>query len=238
MTQLALGDIVLEVVQKEIKNVHLSVHPPDGRVTIAAPQEMALDTIRVFALTKLPWIRKQQEKFRHQEREVSRDFISNESHFFLGKRYLLKVIEKQRKAEVVQKHNVLELHIKSESSPEQKRVVLEQWYRTQLKEVALPLIQKWEKRMNVHVQELGIKKMKTKWGTCKIEDQRIWLNLELAKKPLDCIEYVIVHEMVHLLERNHNERFIAHLDQWLPNWRTVKEEINRLHVEYIRKGSQ
>lgn len=227
-----LGEITAEVVQKDIKNIHLSVYPPAGRVKIAAPLRMDLETIRIFAISKLNWIKKQQTKLRNQEREAPREFISRESHYFLGKRYLLKVLEGVGKQSVTIKHDKLILQVKPATSTEQRQTMMQEWYREQLKAHIPNYINKWEKIMGVEVSEFGIKKMKTKWGTCNPEARRIWINLELAKKPLECLEYIVVHEMVHLLERNHNERFIAYMNKFLPKWRHLKEELNRLPVSY------
>lgn len=234
MEQIELGEIIIEVVLKDIKNIHLAVHPPEGRVRIAAPEHMSLDTIRVFALTKLSWIKKQQQKFQNQEREAPREFLNRESHYFLGRRYLLKVVEKNTAYSVALKHNTIELSIRAETSIQKKKDLLNEWYRKQLKEIAAPLIVKWEKRMDVKVNELGIKKMKTKWGTCKREANRIWLNLDLAKKPITCIEYIVVHEMTHLLERNHNDRFIAYLNEYMPGWKGVRDELNQLPLVNVQ----
>ncbi len=227
MQQIILGDIHIDVVHKNIKNVHLSVHPPNGRVRVSAPLRMDIDTIRVFVISKLGWIKKQQVKLREQVRESPREYINRESHYYLGKRYLLKVIESSMPAKIVRKHDILELHIDSNSSSEKRRTTLENWYRQQLKEIVPKYIQKWEAKINVKVKEYAIKKMKTKWGTCNREAGRIWLNLELIKKPILCIEYIIVHEMVHLLERKHNENFILHMDKLMPKWRFYREELNR-----------
>ena len=227
-----LGEIKAEVVQKDIKNIHLSVYPPNGRVKIAAPFRMDLETIRIFAISKLGWIKRQQTKLRSQEREAPREFISRESHYYLGKRYLLKVIHGD-KPSVTIKHNKLILQVKPTTSMEQRQVIMQEWYREQLKALVPNYIAKWEKIMDVRVSEFGIKKMKTKWGTCNPEVKRIWINLELAKKPLECLEYIVVHEMVHLLERNHNERFIAYMSKFLPQWKHLKEELNRLPVSHL-----
>ena len=232
VSEIAVGDITIEVVQKNIKNLHLSVYPPTGRVRISAPLRMSLDTIRLYAISKLGWIRKHQTKLRSQKREAPRDYISGESHFFLGKRYLLKVIEHDAPAAVHQKHDTLELFIRPKTNRLKRAAILHEWYRMRLKEILPSLIQRYEPRMNVHVNEWGVKKMKTKWGTCNIRAQRIWLNLELAKKPLHCIEHVVVHEMVHLLERKHNEQFIRLMDSYLPQWRQFKEELNRFPVAH------
>jgi predicted metal-dependent hydrolase len=227
MQQIKLGDIDIDVVHKDIKNLHLSVYPPSGKVRISAPLRMDLDTIRVFAVSKLGWIKKQQAKLREQEREAPREYLNRESHYYLGKRYLLKVIEHHAPPKVVLKHHTLVLYLRENTSAERSKAVLENWYRQKLKELIPPFIKKWEKIIGVEVKEFGIKKMKTKWGTCNREAGRIWLNLELAKKPLHCLEYIIVHEMVHLLERKHNEIFIAYMDKFLPQWRFYREELNK-----------
>ena len=232
MRQIDLGNISVDVIQKNIKNIHLSVYPPTGRVRIAAPLRMDLETIRVFAISKLGWIKKQQVKFRNQQRETPREFTTRESHYFLGKRYLLKVVEADLPPVVKIKHNTLILKVRKQTSQELKQFILHNWYRQQLKELIPKYISKWEVRMKVRVAEFGVKKMKTKWGSCNRDAKRIWLNLELAKKPVECLEYIVVHEMIHLLERNHNERFIAYIDKYLPQWRHYKEELNRLPVSH------
>lgn len=236
MQEIQLGDITVEVTQKDIKNVHLSVYPPFGQVKIAAPNRMDLDTIRIYAISKLSWIRKQQAKIKAQKREAPREYLTKESHYYLGKRYLLKVIEHHSSPIVKLKHNTIELYIRPETDTAKRKEILDNWYRTQLKELVPKYILKWEKEMKVKVNEFGIKKMKTKWGTCNIAAQRIWLNLELAKKPISCLEYIIIHEMTHLLERNHNNRFVALMNQFMPNWKEVKEELNRLPVSHTEWG--
>ncbi|SHM54907.1 M48 family metallopeptidase [Flavobacterium xanthum] len=236
MQEIHLGDITVEVTQKDIKNVHLSVYPPFGQVKIAAPNRMELDTIRIYAISKLSWIRKQQAKIKAQKREAAREYLTKESHYYLGKRYLMKVMEHNAVPTVKLKHNTLELYIRPETNTAKRKEILEEWYRTQLKELVPKYIAKWEPIMGVKVNDFGIKKMKTKWGTCNIEAQRIWLNLELAKKPAICLEYIIIHEMTHLLERNHNTRFVALMNSFLPNWAAVKEELNRLPVSHTEWG--
>lgn len=221
-----VGDICIDVVHKVIKNVHLSVYPPLGRVRISAPVRMDLDTIRVFAISKLSWIKKHQQRIRSQVRETPREYITRESHYYLGRRYLLKVIEGNVSSGVAIRHETMEMYIRPNTGMGKRQIILYKWYRQRLKEIVPGFIAQYEKAMQVHVHEFGIKKMKTRWGTCSIKAKRIWLNLELAKKPVDCIEYVVVHEMVHLLERNHNDRFVAHMDRYLPKWRFYKEALN------------
>ena len=232
MQQIDLGNMMVDVEQKDIKNIHLSVYPPNGKVRISAPLRFDLETIRIFAISKLRWIKQQQAKLRNQQREAPREFTTRESHYFLGKRYLLKVIETDSKPKVEIKHDKLILQVRPGSTTEQKQIILQEWYRDQLKSIVPEYIAKWEEIMNVKVDEFGIKKMKTKWGTCNREAKRIWINLELAKKPLECLEYIVVHEMVHLLERNHNDRFVGLMNKYSPQWRHYKEELNRLPVSH------
>jgi predicted metal-dependent hydrolase len=235
MKKIELGKITIDVEQKNIKNIHLSVYPPNGNVKISAPIRMELDTIRVFAINKLQWIKKQQETFRNQEREAPREYVSKESHFFQGKRYLLKIIEQDTRPKVVLTHSKLELYVRPNTSTEKRKNIIEDWHREEMKKTIPKMIEKWEKTIGVKVNEFGIKKMRTKWGTCNIEAKRIWVNLELAKKPLPCLEYIIVHELVHLLERSHNDRFKKYMNEFMPKWRFQRDELNRLpfrHTEW------
>lgn len=227
MQQIMLGDIRVDVAHKDIKNLHLSVYPPSGRVRISAPLRMGLETIRIFAISKLSWIKKQQNKIRGQERETAREYITRESHYYLGKRYLLKIIEHNASPKVEIKHGTIEIYIRPNTGLEKRKEILDEWYRQSLKEIIPGIIAQYENKLKVNVAEFAVKKMKTKWGTCTREAKRIWLNLELAKKLKECIEYIVVHEMVHLLERHHNERFIAYMDKFLPKWRFYKEELNK-----------
>ena len=225
--------MLIEVEQKDIKNIHLSVYPPDGKVKIAAPLRMDKDTIRVFAINKLSWIRKQQQIFRNQERESEREYITKESHYFQGKRYLLKIIEQNSKPKVVLKYSYIELYIRPNTPKEKRQEIIEEWYREEMKKNIPKMIEKWEKKIGVKINDFGIRKMQTKWGSCNIEAKRIWLNLELAKKPLVCLEYVIVHELVHLLERNHNDRFKNLMTEFMPKWRFYRDELNNLPFRHI-----
>ncbi|MBI5805800.1 M48 family metallopeptidase [candidate division TA06 bacterium] len=232
MEHIVLGDISIDVVQKHIKNVHLSVYPPAGRVRISAPLRMDLETIKMFAISKMGWIKKKQLKIRSQQRETPREYLSRESHFFLGKRYLLKVVEADAKPAVTIQHETLLLQVRKGTSLEQKHIILQDWQRQQLRDIIPTFISIWEEKLNVTVAEFGIKKMRTRWGTCNRKVGRIWINLELARKPLECLEYIIVHEMVHLLERNHNEVFVALMDKHLPSWRQSKEKLNRMPISH------
>jgi hypothetical protein len=233
MEKIELGNIAIDVEYKDIKNIHLSVHPPKGKVRISAPRRMELDTIRVFAISKLKWIKKQQDAFKKQERETQREYLTRESHYYLGERYLLKIIERDASPKIVLKKKEIQLFVRPETSQEKKKEILDEWYRSELKRIVPPIIEKWEKKIGVQLQEFGIKRMRTKWGTCNPVAKRIWLNLELVKKPHECIEYIVVHELVHLLEGNHKEKFIALMDDFMPKWRFHRDELNRLPFGHL-----
>ena len=225
-TQVRLGDIAVDVVRKDIKNVHLSVHPPTGKVRIAAPSRMSLDTIRVFAISKLTWIRKQQRKLQEQERETPREYVDRESHYLWGKRYLLKIIEVDAAPSVELKHNRMVLSVRPGTDEPKRRAIIDEWYRDQLKKAVPPLIAKWESQLRVRVARFFVQRMKTKWGSCNAQRRAIRLNAELAKKPRECLEYIVVHEMLHFSERRHNEGFTRLLDEYLPRWQARRSELN------------
>jgi predicted metal-dependent hydrolase len=225
--EIVINDLHIEAVRKQIKNIHLGVYPPDGRVRVAFPQRISEESLRLFLISKMAWIHKQRAKFEGQARQSPREYITGESHYFEGKRYLLRVIENEALIKVEVSHTHLDFYVPMGATTEQKEKLMLEWYRKNLKERAEPLIKKWEEKIGVQINEWGTKQMRTKWGTCNIGARRIWLNVELAKKPLACLEYVVVHELVHLLERNHNNKFKAHMDNFLPNWRHLKEELNR-----------
>jgi len=229
--RLELDDIVADVVRKDIKNVHLRVYPPTGTVRISAPLKMKLDTIRIFAISKIGWIRKQQQKLNDQECESRREYLDRESHYLWGKRYLLKVVEKNAAPVVKLNNSDMVLQIRPGATEAKRRSVVDEWYRQQVKEEASSLIEKWEREMEVSVENFIVRRMKTRWGSCTPDSCTIRLNLELAKKSLKCLEYVIVHELAHLLEPSHNSRFIALMDQFLPKWRFCRVELNRLPVK-------
>jgi predicted metal-dependent hydrolase len=230
VSTIELGEISVEVIKKDIRNVHLSVYPPSGRVRISAPLRMDKDTIRVFAIAKLGWIRKQQKKLREQEREAEREYLNRESHYVWGKRYLLRVLEKEAPPSVAFKHSALVLTVRPGATEAKKKEVLERWYRDQIKEITPRLIAKWEPLIGVRVNNFYVQRMKTKWGSCSAPAGTIRLNSELAKKPRECLEYIVVHEMVHLLERTHNRRFMSLIEQFMPRWKSHRDLLNRLPV--------
>jgi predicted metal-dependent hydrolase len=231
-TRIELGEIEIEVVKKDIKNIHLSVYPPVGRVRISAPFRMKLDTIRVFAISKLGWIKQRQRQLQEQERETPREYVDRESHYVWGKRYLLKVIESNDPPGIELMHSEMRLRVRPGVTDEKKQAIVEDWYRDQLKKVIPSLIAKWEPLIGVKVERFFVQRMKTKWGSCSRDASSLRFNTELAKKPPQCLEYIVVHEMAHLLEPTHNSRFIAFLDQFMPKWQFYREELNRLPVRH------
>lgn len=218
--------IDIEVVRKDIKNLHISVYPPDGRVRVAVPRHLGEDGIRLAVIQRLSWIKQQRKEFQDAERQTEREMISGESHYVWGTRRRLNVIERPGRTHMETDHRRLLLYIPVGSSQDTRTTVLQQWYRTELRRAAAPLIARWEKEIGERVTFWGIKRMKTKWGSCNRETARIWLNLELAKKDPACLEYVIVHEMAHLLERGHGKRFTSLMDCLLPNWRARRDALN------------
>ena len=231
-----LGDIACDVVLKDIKNIHLSVYPPMGKVRISAPLRMKIDTIRVFAISKLAWIKKERNKLKAQNRETPREFLNRESHYVWGKRFLLKVTEKETTPNIFLKVKTMALQVRPGTDTKKKREITKEWYRTLLKEAIPPVIAKWERKMNVTVNKFEVRKMKTKWGSCTPTAKTIRLNLDLAKKPPECLEYIIVHEMVHLFEPTHNARFVALMDKFMPKWKFHRDELNRLPLKHEEWG--
>lgn len=236
---ITVSELEVEVVRKNIKNLHLGVYPPHGHVRVATPLRVDDEAVRLFTIARLPWIRRQQLAFRQQERQSPREYVSGESHYFQGRRYRLRVVESQGKAKVGKKTATrLTLFIPPASSAAAREALLSGWYREQLKAQIPPLVEKWSALIGVEAPEWRVKRMKTKWGSCNIQARRIWLNLELVKKPLHCLEYVVVHEMMHLLERHHNKRFQGLLDQHLPNWRVLRDELNILPLTDLQQQAQ
>ena len=224
--QIKVDDIPIEVVLKDIKNVHLRVYPPTGSVRISAPRQMSIDAIGVFATTKLNWIKRQRAKIAAQPPRSVQEMVSGETYYFQGVRYRLDVIEGSGKAKVaLTNRHTLELCVEPGTSKEERRTALDRWYRQSLQDQIPDLLARWEAIVGVHVADCRIKKMRTKWGSCNINARRIWLNLELAKKPTSCLEYIVVHELVHMLERRHNHRFRKYLDRFLPDWRVRKNRL-------------
>jgi len=236
-TSLTVSGIPVEVVRKDIKNLHIGVYPPNGRVRVAAPLVVSDEAVRLAVVDKLGWIRRQQARFADQSRQSKREMVNGESHWFLGRRYRLRVQEQAGPARVALRGvATLDLLVRPGTNAEQREAVLARWHREQLRALIPPLLEKWETALGVQVADWGIKRMKTKWGSCNPKARRVWLNLELAKKPIQCLEYIVVHELVHLLERHHDERFTALMDTHLPPWRHSRELLNRAPLAHEEWG--
>jgi predicted metal-dependent hydrolase len=235
-TALELGELRIDVVRKNIKNLHLSVHPPTGRVRLAAPPRMSDDAIRAFAIRQLGWIRRQQTKLRNQERETPREYLERETHYVWGHRCLLHLVEADTPPLVAWQPRRLTLTIRPGTSPERRAEILEAWYRRQLRTEAEPLAARWQERLGVTLKALYIQRMRTRWGSCNHRTGTIRLNTDLAKKPPECLEYLLVHELVHLLEPTHNARFVELMDRWLPGWPHRRDLLNRLPVRHVEWG--
>ena len=226
MDKITVENIEIEIYKKNIKNINLSVHPPYGDVRMSVPDRMEDESIKSYVKSKLSWIKKQRLKYKVQEKTISNKVVSGEYHILFGKRYLLMVTETKGKQYVELMNECIILHVRENSSQEKREKLICEFYRTKLKEELPEYIEKWEKIIGVSVNEWGIKLMKTKWGTCNIRSKKIWINLELAKKSHRCLEYIVVHELIHLLERYHNRTFYDYMEKFLPDWKNIKKELN------------
>jgi len=225
--QMTVGGLRVDVVRKPIKNLHLGVYPPHGRVRVAAPLAVSDDAVRLAVVTRMSWIKRQRAKFDAQPRQSGRAYVSGESHYFLGQRFRLNVTYGAPAGHVhIRNSRSIQLDVRNNSDQPLRERVFLGWYRKELRERATPLVEKWSTKLDIPLPTWGIKRMKTKWGTCNIESRRIWLNLELIKKPPQCLEYIVVHELMHFFERHHSDRFVALMDSALPNWRALRDELN------------
>lgn len=233
MEQITISNFKIDVVRKNIKNIHLAVYPPTGRVRIAAPLKVNDDAIRLFAISKIGWIKKNRLKFEGQERITPREYKNRESHYFQGHRYLLNIIESNTPPKIIIKNKTrIDLNVRPGTPVEKRHEIFTEWYRAELKKQIPSIIEKWVKLLNVKVNGWQVRQMKTKWGSCNIEKKRILINLELAKKPEHCLEYIIVHEMIHFMERHHNDKFLYYMDRHLSNWKQLKTELNKLPASH------
>ncbi len=231
-TTMQVAELTIAIERKPIAHVHLSVHPPAGRVRMAAPPHLSDQALRAFAIRKLTWIRRQQTKQRSQVRETPRDLINRESHYVWGRRYLMRVVEHDAPPTIELRPTRLVLSVRPGTTTTSRAEILAAWYREQLRERVAPLMATWEKRLHVHIHHLYVQHMKTRWGSCNPKARTVRLNTELAKKPVECLEYILVHELLHLLEPTHNARFIALLDKYLPGWTNRRDLLNRLPVRH------
>lgn len=223
-----LGEVSIELTRRAVKHAHLAVHPPAGRVTLVAPPRMRLEVARAYAISKLGWIRQQQDALKAQAREAPRRFVTRESHQLWGRRHLLSVVERDEKPGVAVDHRRIKLSVRPGSDPAKRAEVMHAWHKALLHAEVPPLIARWERKLGVFVSAYFLQRMKTKWGSCNPKSRSIRLNTELVKKPKDLLEYVVVHEMLHLLVPNHDERFVALLDRHYPSWRVARDELNAL----------
>ena len=233
--QITVSGIRVQIERKDIKNLHLGVYPPNGRVRVAAPLVVSDDAVRLAVIDKLGWIRRQQAKFVEQPRQSAREMVNGESHYFLGRRYRLRVLEQPGKQYVaIRGIASMDLFINPGRTTEQREAVLLRWYRQELNALVPSLVAQWENTLNVQANAWGIKRMKTEWGSCNPISKRLWFNLELAKKPVQCLEYIVAHELAHLLERNHTERFKGLLDRHLPNWQQSRAVLSKMPLGHER----
>lgn len=223
-----LGEIAIAVRRKNIKHVHLSVYPPEGRVTLVAPAGTRLEVVRAYAVSRLGWIRDQQTRLRAQARETPRRFIERESHNLWGRRYLLSVIEAEAKPFVRLSHRRIMLHVRPGASRAKREAVMHQWHKALLHDAVPALIRRWQPKLGVEVGGYFLQRMKTKWGSCNHRARHIRLNTELVKKPKDLLEYVVVHEMLHLIAPTHSEQFLRLMTKHYPTWREARAELNEL----------
>ena len=222
-----LGDLQVDVVRKKIKNINLSVHPPGGRVRVSAPSHLSLDSIRAFVISKRAWIKRAQQKLRAQERESPREYLIGESYLVWGQRFPLQLVERAAPPRIATQDGRLVLQVRPGTSRSQRQAIVAGWYRDQIKEALPSLIQKWEPVMGVKVAKVFVQQMKTRWGSCNTTARNIRINSELAKRPRECLEYVVVHELAHLLEASHNRKFIAVMDRFMPRWRDHRDALNQ-----------
>lgn len=233
LRQISVGGLSVEIVRKDIKNLHLGVYPPSGYVRVAAPLAVSDNAVRLAVVGKLGWIKRQRARFVTQLRQSEREMVSGESHYFLGRRLRLRVIaDGGHPAIQMKSRSTLELHVKPQAGAEQRERILHRWYRQQLHELIPALVEKWQAILRVEISGYGIRKMKTHWGTCNVENRQILLNLELAKKPVRCLEYIVAHEAMHLVEPSHNDRFKALLDRHFTDWKRIRTELNHLPLSH------
>lgn len=231
--QIVVFNIPVEVIRKNIKNLHLSVLPPDGRVRVSAPTQLTDEAITMFVRTKLGWIKKQQEKFQQQPRQSERQYVSGETLYVWGKQYFLQVEYSYKGNALTLSGDKAILTVRKESSPKQRGSFVNEWYRSLLKQEVAKYLPKWEKTTGLYCSSWQSKYMTTKWGTCNPTSKKIWLNIQLAKKPIECLEYVILHELAHLKVHNHGPEFTAILDQYMPYWRDHRCRLNDSTLDYL-----
>lgn len=231
--QIEISNIPVEVIRKNIKNLHLSVLPPDGKVRVSSPMNLSDESISIFVRTKLSWIKEQQEKFQTQPRQSERQYISGETLYVFGKQYFLKVEYSYKCNSLILSGDTAVLTVRKESTVKQRENFVNEWYREMLKEKISAYLPKWQQTTGLICDSWQTKYMTTRWGTCNPTSKKLWFNLQLAKKPIECLEYVILHELAHLKVKNHNQEFIAILDEYMPNWKEIKQTLNSTTLDYF-----
>lgn len=236
--RIEINGISVEIVKKNIKNMHLYVQPPDGNVQVSAPKHISDDVVAMFVRTKIGWIRKQQGKFQNQPRQTQRQYISGETLYVLGKQYFLQIEYSYKGNSLILSGDKAILTVRKESTALQRENFVKEWYREILKKEIENYLPKWEKRTGLYCDSWQTKYMTTRWGTCNINTKKLWFNLQLAKKPVDCIEYIILHELAHLKVKNHGDEFVAILDKHMPYWRETKKKLNEQILDYIEPAKE
>jgi predicted metal-dependent hydrolase len=235
LSSIEVRGLHVEIRRKNIANLHLGVYPPEGKVRVSSPLSVSDEAIRLAVISKWSWIRRQQENFAGQLRLTQREVVSGESHYVFGQRYLLRVVATTgpQSVNLVNK-STIEMRVRKSATEVQRQAILERWHRALLREALEPIVEKWQERIGVKAAFWGIKRMKTKWGSCNPDTQRIWINSELAKKNLECLEMLVVHELVHILVPNHDDRFTAKMDEYLPDWRSRQRTLNASPLAFER----
>lgn len=229
---MVVGGIPVEVVRKDIKHLHLGVYPPGGRVRVAVPSHVGDQNVRLAVVSRLGWINRQRRRFQRQPRQMRREMVTGESHYLWGRRLRLVVTATRGKSNVLASGRRLILEVPSGANRSRRQAIMDAWYRKELKSALARPLETWQRRISTDAFEVRIRRMRTRWGSCMPDSSRIWLNLELAKKDPACLEYVLVHEMAHLLERRHNERFEAIMDQYMPTWRRRRCQLDEGPLPY------
>lgn len=235
--EIEIGGLPVEIIRKSnLKNLYVRVNPPDGKVKVSSPTDVLEEEINLFVLKKLPEITKIRNQMLSQDRQSKREYVSGESHYLWGRPYRLQVVYQDTKSSVLKTPTKIILTVPERTDVEGREKIFTEWYRQELKRVLDPLAERCEEKTGIHVSEYRVKNMRTKWGTCNIDKRRIWINLQLVKKPIECLEYVVIHEQVHLLEKNHTNRFHSLVGEFCPNWKDAKKLLSELPLDYMEKG--
>lgn len=236
-SQAIISGMLIEIIKKKnLKNLYVRVNPPEGKITVSTPNDYPDEDIRLFVLKKMPEITKVRDRMLSQARQTEREYVSGESHYLWGKPYRLQVMYEGNKYVITKTPNKIILTAPTRSTKETKEQAFNEWYRQELKRMLNVVVSGCEVKTNLCANEYRIKNMRTKWGTCNIDKKRIWINLQLAKKPVECLEYIVVHELVHLIEKNHTHKFHEHVEAFYPTWKEARKLLAKMPLDYIKKG--